>query len=116
MNTHVKFELAKLLKEKGFDEITSYNYSEVYGFTQNMNSLKHSDGNNRFVSAPTISEVVMWLHKKHNLWINVYQYKDHTTNTNNSFVFKSNVTGNKKYKSPTKAYDVAINYVVKNLI
>lgn len=69
MNEFLNLKLSKLLKEKGFDEVTNYIYSEVYGCVENINSLKHSDGSNRFISAPTISDVVMWLYKKHGIWV-----------------------------------------------
>jgi hypothetical protein len=61
----VPYEQALALKELGFDEPCLYNYSELYGFIENMNSLKHSDGNNRFVSAPLYQQVFRWFRKVH---------------------------------------------------
>ena len=88
MNTHIDFKIAKLLKEKGFDEKCSHYYIDDF---QNFKSdgILHKCGlpdNNKnenilqFVkrknqphlcNAPTISQVVMWLYEKHGIWISV---------------------------------------------
>ena len=60
-NQCVTKEIAERLEKLGFDEVSEYNYSEVYGFVENINGLKHSDGNNRFVSAPLWQEAIDWL-------------------------------------------------------
>lgn len=89
MTSVIDFEIAKPLKEKGFDEKCSHYYIDDF---QNFKSdgILHKCGlpdNNKnenilqFVkrknqphicNAPTISQVVMWLYKKHNLWISVF--------------------------------------------
>lgn len=120
MNTHVNFEIAKLLKEKGYDETTQLIYmtnhtSEV--LFENINGLKHSDGNNPFCSAPTIAEVVMWLYEKYKIWIHCEICFD-----GNSFIPKiTKVVENlypfdTQFKSPTEAYEAAITHVLNNLI
>ena len=48
MNKEVNFEIAKLLKEKGFRLLPDFKSSY-----------------------PTIAEVVMWLYEKHGVWISV---------------------------------------------
>ncbi len=63
MNTPVSFELAKLLKEKGFDlnhEYMVFTFSETEKYPEGELFLK-----------PTIAEVVMWLYEKHEIWIGV---------------------------------------------
>jgi len=67
----ITFETAKLAKEKGFDEVTDINYYEDYNYKleSNFNGLKHSDGNNYFISAPTQSLLQKWLRDKHNIHI-----------------------------------------------
>ena len=100
MNTPVSFELAKLLKEKGF----SWECSQFYCKTKNdkkfylttgteyesdrdciwdwnLNGGKSgnltktipypNDTNAIYYSAPTIAEVVMWLYEKHGIWIGI---------------------------------------------
>lgn len=119
MNTPVSFEIAKLLKDKGFDEITNYNYSEVYCYIVNINGLKHSDGNNRFVSAPTIAEVVMWLYEKYNIWISVLQMLNNGERVTWYASYYEKGVGEDidvYYNSPTEAYEAAIEYTLKNLI
>lgn len=103
MNTPINFKLAKLLKEKGFEQ----------------NPMKHInqatlEGTLVF---PTISEIVMWLYEKHGIWIWV-----EPTGINDKFCYKyrlSDGDGTKVlewFKSPTKAYEGAIEYTLKNLI
>jgi hypothetical protein len=104
MNTPVSFPIAKLLKEKGFDESTESNWwilakdhSENYNkklpvdeskifFTKNSYELElktQIDENTEHnfyhvLKAPTIAEVVMWLYEKHGIWISI----DWMTRTN----------------------------------
>jgi hypothetical protein len=71
----ITFQTAKLAKEKGFDEIVDYIYmtnhtTEV--LFENINDLKHSDGNNPFVSAPTQSLLQKWLRDEHNIHIDIH--------------------------------------------
>lgn len=68
----ITLETAKLAKEKGFDLITNNIY--MINFTtevimENINYLKHSDGNNPFVSAPTQSLLHKWLKELHDIYI-----------------------------------------------
>ena len=101
MNTPVSFPIAKLLKEKGFDESTESNWwilakdhSENYNkklpvdeskifFTKNSYELElktQIDENTEHnvyhvLKAPTIADVVMWLYEKHGIWIVVNPHK-----------------------------------------
>ena len=90
MNKEVSFKIAKLLKEKGFDEQCSHAYKEVetpvlyvHQDKKYNNSFKkewqntvrknsHMDNAviNRY-SAPTIAQVIDWLYEKHGIWISV---------------------------------------------
>jgi hypothetical protein len=133
MNTPVSFEIAKLLKEKGFDVPTQLGYDEKGGYycdenwKINYNTKPYSD---LVCSAPTISEVVMWLFETHNIWI--YLTREPVTNTfgpvinnetktilftNQSIV--SRVTGQKYdpwYNKPENGYQRAIEYVLTEII
>lgn len=118
MNTPIKFEIAKLLKEKGFDLPM-----EKYYVDKNtcVNSLPAKiDGtyptNNDLImdwcSAPTIAEVVMWLYEKHEIWIEVS-----ADNDCEKFQYViSDECSEYNCKSPTEAYEAAIEYTLKNLI
>lgn len=128
MNTPVKFELAKLLKEKGFDEIADLIYMTNHAtraLFENINNLKHSDGNNPFVSAPIIAEVCMWLYEKHGVWIYVdshefskwcYYHRYNRPHELSSKITENGQFGLDDFNSPTEAYEAAIEYTLKNLI
>lgn len=105
MNTIVNFEIAKLLKEKGYDEECDYTYlvAGKYGLIANLNvkpndiilidmskqklcnTLKNTiykehvtlGVSNYITSAPTIVDVIMWLYEKHNIWVVVNVGKPH---------------------------------------
>ena len=130
MHTPVSFEIAKLLKEKGFDvECCEYYYMEDNPNTlrESFNKSKKWDFNfkNEYlkpcksISAPTITEVVMWLYEKHEIWIWVEkQYNpiyfrpiiDCTTPTSKTH------RPDLYLHSPTEAYEAAIEYILNNLI
>lgn len=72
MTTNVTFEIAKLLKEKGFNIIGDNFYTPDTKTL--MNSIwfddekvyKHGE-----ISAPTIAEVLVWLYEKYGIWITI---------------------------------------------
>lgn len=106
MNTHVNFETAKLLKEKGFDLPSEILLSNEIDYTKHF-------------STPTIAEVVMWLYEKHGIWITVcvigadgFGYWLH--NQDRKRLNPDDQGGD--FNSPTEAYSAAINYILKNLI
>jgi len=136
MNTLVNFELAKLLKEKGFDvkvrgrihvshwhlvkdniipsNVNIY-YTDIFAPLGNWN-----DGIQHFMSIPTIAEVVMWLYEKHGIWIevkkcNYYSFDYKIINGNENLMFKKTPL-HRNLKSPTETYEVAIEDAIENLI
>ena len=135
MNTPVSFELAKLLKEKEFDENCSDYYTQTgnlnsdgwgdiiyeqgFGFPDRMLRFKYSDFNKNQKETcflcPTIAEVVMWVYEKHEIWIGVEASDDFTM-----FCFRVRKKEVSRlsfdYNSPTEAYEAAIEYTLKNLI
>ena len=126
MNTHVNFEIAKLLKEKGFNEpcFDAYN---IQGMKFSNGWLEYiadndielpftkKDLNPQDILAPTITEVVMWLYDKHGVWIGVTKYKDHGDDVNDPYYFTPN-NGRHIYKTPTEAYEARIKFTLKKLI
>lgn len=129
MNTPVIFEIAKLLKEKGFNKKTDSAYVDTTPFSENENDLveyafpqNHNEKEHR-ISAPTIAEVVMLLYEKHGIWIEVvwdieinkevkwYSGITKIGDSSELEVFQSNPC-----HSPTEAYEAAIIYTLKNLI
>lgn len=142
MKTPVSFELAKLLKEKGFDE----NCSDYYTSTGRLNSdgwgdviyeqgfgsgepdrmlrFNYSDFNKSQKETcflcPIIAEVVMWLYEKHGIWtvVNVnimgsWYFEHFDLKEKRNAQFKPTDT---HYDSPTEAYEAAIEHTLKKLI
>ena len=112
MNTPVKFEIAKLLREKGYNEKCKLLYKD--GELINCKPYNVVDNktfqSTRYYIAPTIAEVVMWLYEKHNIWIEVY-FDGHQKN----FYIVQN--GEEiEFNSPTEAYEAAITYCLNNLL
>ena len=155
MENFVSFELAKLLKEKGFDNpVLSYydsyydsnrfclNYSIINQYVQeyiedtgncliipytsgvgslDLETINFNGWGVNSYSAPIVAEVVMWLYEKHKIWIVVnmdiigrwyydtYLIKDGIPNHNTYKKIE-------RFKSPTEAYEAAIEYILNNLI
>ena len=67
----INFSTAKLAKEKGFDEIVDYIYrtAPYEDLIENYNRLKHSDGNNPMISAPTQALLQRWLRETHKIYV-----------------------------------------------
>ena len=70
-------------------------------------------------SAPTIAEVVMWVYEKHGIWINVERHEPKSL-FNWVIIYQDDVAVKESrgngYKSPTEAYEAAIEYCLTNLI
>jgi len=129
MNTPVNFELAKLLKEKGFDEWTKTWHQRgdgVVGCVEGKRDFYNRKGD-VYTSAPTISEVVMWLYEKHGIWIVINPHKGEDDLGKPFMEFDPEVWSftnkcilhNTKllyFNSPIEAYEAAIEYTLNNLI
>ena len=69
---HVSFEIAKLLKEKGFDEYCLKNYwssdKELHDWKWELSYNRNSDGNRntKDCAAPTHQMAMKWLRETHN--------------------------------------------------
>jgi len=146
MNTPVDFELSKLLKEKGFDELCLYHYSlglekdnykqlqchidysQVYDIgpvipiIDNYFPLKKKNSEHYTPSAPTITDIVMWLLDKHEIWIDVSidQFsKPKNIQWMYSIVFLKNTTysnSTKSYNSTQESYKSAIEFTLKKFL
>lgn len=124
MNTPVSFELAKLLKETGFDgETKSAFYTDgtkAYCDPTLVSGMGNTQGFmwwNRildYYAMPTIAEVVMWLYEKHGVWIGVilsctWGYALYNFS-------RERIHDDALFKSPTEAYEAAIKYTLENII
>jgi hypothetical protein len=152
MNTPVGFELSKLLKDKGYGNTAPWKLGrDYYNHLGELNGdvtdyirafVKLKDRKDRSelthletIDAPTIAEVVMWLHNQHNLWINIeivgdeniypkyrYQIID-LTKWNSGLEYQIKLLEipyeeliASSFDTPTQAYEAAIIHVFKNFL
>lgn len=114
MNTPVSFEVAKLLKQKHL----CLPFKKVYDHGKlknkpNMSMGCLSDHDDRFVEAPTISDVITGLYKKFDIWIEVRRedstYSGTTFQAYINGVYLSGFLGGLMYhRDPIQAYMDAI--------
>ena len=128
MNTPVSFEIAKLLKEKGFDEECRLcvEDGDERPLPFNCGNTLHKNSLHPYYSAPTIGKVVMWLYEKHGIWIQIgvgnLFHKDKfyiilkQHNVDRWDVTPLNNEKHSPYNTPTEAYEAAIEYTLNNLI
>lgn len=139
MNTPVSFQLAKLLKEKGFEQKTK-SYTEDGKLVTVSLTIRRFNTEKNYYPAPTIAEVVMWLYEKHGIWIAVNrvvigsdewdygyiisylpkEYEFEKRRSKHLVEIQSFKEGVGSYHgawyTPTEAYEAAIKYVLENLI
>lgn len=128
----VSCEIAKLLKEKGFDIACEYQYincSSGYPFLIDIrddagNFRKNSDIGNDEYSAPTQSLVVKWLRIKHNILLFLLPAQENGklvyhvevwTWYEAEGIYKSTYAPMLR-KEPEQAVEAAIKYCLENLI
>ena len=123
---YVSFEIAKLLKEKGFDENTLMVYMS-YGDLCKCNrydSIRNSNYNditkNYFeCTAPTHQMAMKWLREVHNIDICVFPYQaDYISYSYKVKIYKNKeiyltITDSKTYED---AVEAALKYCLQNLI
>ena len=117
---YVSFEVAKLLKEKGFDEpcLMCYTYDEKLGNYGQYNSYKNSEVFS--LTAPTLQMTMKWLRKAHNLHINIFvTWKDKIPHY--QWSIDNLITQDTTYDTPClekyeEACEAAIKYCLENLI
>ena len=124
MITPVKYPLAKLLNDKEF-KLEPYLKIDDQN-PKNLNSNYNPREYQPWYLDLSLAEVVMWLYEKHNIWIvvNMSRYgnfytnilkKESTKSLDIPFVWEMQCQLN-DFKSPTEAYEAAIEYVLLNLI
>ena len=124
---YVSFEVAKLLRDKGFNEPCYGCYFAISDFPRFFVGTKHCIWNkhkdNAYYSAPTLQMAMKWLVREHRLYVNVApSVKDcHWTEKWHSYVEELN----KRYpsggfigtfNSHEQACEEAIKYCLKHLI
>lgn len=119
---YVGFEVAKLLKEKGFIESCYGRYS-IRSKEFHFDCTKaYNNGSNFMYSAPTHQMAMAWLREKYDLHIIVYPYNANGEKKWCCQVYETfNLLGHEKYIDETldsydEAVEAALTYVLKNLI
>lgn len=132
---YVSFEVAKILKEKGFDEYcgTSYTTDDGYPFRVmgTTYSLEHnSDYDQYHYSMPTLSFAMKWLREVHKIHINIDIHWLHFANQNGWMYVIEKILDNgidyidskgdendkSFYSTYEEAVEAALLYALKNLI
>jgi len=142
MNTVVSFELAKLVKEAGFElenqwsEDYKYNFYAIKDFNNDWRDslLKRVKGElldgyylsplsekveNVVIPAPTIAEIVMWLYVKYGVWIVVnitissdWYFELYDLNSKRNAEIK---VDSNLYNSPSETYEAAVKHYLTNI-
>jgi len=141
---YVSFEIAKLLKEKGFDEGCRARYGTAGSFSYEKYEVEASGCEmHNAILAPTHQMAMKWLRLKHNIYIDVhlsfaedpeaypavYYVYILDAKSGNSLLEKASNIGELNplmdvnnhnvpitFDSPEKAAEVAIKYCLENLI
>lgn len=115
---YCSFEVAKLLKEKGFDEscYTCYVEKEISHYDYSSTNYELIDG---VISCPTIQMAMKWLREVHNIDICVFPYQfDYIGYSYEVKIYKNKgmhfrITDSKTYE---EAVEVALKYTLECLI
>ena len=127
---YCSYEIAKLLKEKGFDEYCLKNYwssdKELHDWKWELSYNRNSDGNcnTKDCAAPTLQMAMKWLRKEHNILLFllpaqengklVYLVEVWTWNEEEG-IYESTYAPMPR-KEPEQAIEAAIKYSLENLI
>lgn len=117
---YCSFEVAKLLKEKGFDEYCRSYYElgepRVYvGSNGVCNNTMFQDESNECIARPTHQMAMKWLREKHNLHIEVIYnpYYEEYKSCMYKNIGEYNYT--EFYSTYEEAVEAAIKYSLENL-
>ena len=126
---YVSFEIAKLLKEKGFNEPCNafYEYKKkLYHdmdkyFPNGMKNSDHDKENNKGISAPTHQRAMKWLRTVHNISIEPFvdfgSGDEHWWTADISYIKKDGLIDELcGYNSYEEAAEAALKYTLENFI
>lgn len=143
MKKYVSPEMAKLLKEKGYNRkcfayyfpngtelcynITPYRGAAVVDCLYSYNSLSQECVNSELIDAPTIADVLEWLVEDKNIFVEVHAHATMATiskmayfcyvrhGSNGADIFLAEPT-TESFGRCKDAYLAGIDYAIKNLI
>ena len=130
---YVSFEVAKLLKERGFYEPTCGFYHDDYIGTLIVSSPSNHNGSINSIAAPSQGHAMKWLREKYNIIICIEPHSYNTfDNKTSSYIFtywtddnynepycwrnETNSVFGKSWSTYEEACEEAIKYCLENLI
>jgi len=114
---YCSFEIAKLLKEKGFDE-PCWNYYDLK-LEHYFRPVKNKEWPLNRVSAPTHQMVLKWMREVHKIHVVIYPYADYSCDNYQFDVYKDGkfvVSKDYGYINYEQAVEAALKYTLENLI
>lgn len=113
---YISFEIAKLLNEKGFNELTPLSYSLPYGHESNIPCSNDVDTD--FVSRITLQMAMKWLREVHNvnIWVEPKRYKEGLYSAHMKVGWCSDYWADTDYNTYEEACEAAIKYCLENVI
>lgn len=126
IENYVSYEVAKLLKDKGFDGVCRYYYPDSHTNLVSYVDCRQFDiFNNESCIAPTLHMACKWLREEHNLfifpfpqmntnkfWAEIYQLSDNQEWEN---LYCESIDL-QDYSTYEEAVEAALKYTLKNLI
>ena len=114
---YVSFETAKLLKEKGFNEITDKQFFIIDKIVGDYNITDRSRNPERYLDAPTLQMAMKWLREVHELHVDIDPLEG---NWRTKIVELEDLCevdrGISLYGTYEEACEAAIKYCLENLI
>lgn len=115
---YCSFEVAKLLKEKGFNELCTAKYCTDGRFDRSFYYYKNSEINKDAYNAPTLQMAMRWLREVHKIhivigWLpNSKLFFTHICDMNSGYPKRNK----HEYTSYEEAVEEALKYTLENLI
>ena len=123
---YVSYEVAKLLKEKGFDIPVRYEYHFVHNINQkpqfhrhlhNFNGEEYGRLRSKWYSAPTLQMACKWLREEKRLVISIdLNYSDNSYSYIIDSIIEHRIVGYGLGKTYEEAVEAAIKVTLENLI
>ena len=128
---YVSFEVAKLLKEKGFNESCDNYYDQSSDEPQQLTLDEMYYSYDEFIKAPTHQMACKWLRKEHNLYVSpkyrcfcgskkndkpYYKWEDRVLKLPSNNQIHPQIYGiHEYYETYEEAVEAALKYSLKNL-
>lgn len=127
--THVTFQQAKKLKEKGFNHHDVYedvaDYYDYYDPTVqgrcHYSDFKEGLPNKNWIPVPEQWQVIEWLRVNHGIWVEVmlikgykYTFQCYNETLTEFGAERIGEENTKDFNSPQEAYSAAFDYILNN--